>query len=700
MNQPSLFEAPPTPESGLLVEVALPLPRSQTFTYRIPHDWETPTVGRWVLVPFHRRTLTGVITQVGLEQPPAYAVRCALALLPEWGSLSAEHIDLARWISREYGCSLGEALNAFPSPVQKRRAASHFDLSALQAAGHTPFTPRDLTPHQVAALKEVEPEVGLKAQTFLLHGVTSSGKTEVYLRATAKALERGKTVLFLVPEISLCTPFWQALHARFKDQVGLWHSQITPTQKQNLLKGMRSGAIKIILGARSALFAPLLQLGLIILDEEHDAAYKQEEKPRYVAIQVANQLSKIFSATVILGSATPSLESCYHADRGRYKLLQLPVRISHHKTPTLNIVDRRKLKTRADAALSQPLKEKMIGALARREQIILALNRRGYSTFVICGFCGEVRRCPHCALTLVHHRQKKISEVLKVAGGSVSTEGDYLSCHFCFFEERFPRECAHCKNETLYVGGFGTQKVAELLKKEFPFARILRLDRDSSRRKNAVEEVYRSFHGEKADILIGTQMVVQGFDFPRVTLVGVMDADTALFHPDFRSSERTFQWIVQAVGRAGRSDLGGEAVVQTTLPEHHAIQSALTNDYRRFYETEIKFREKNFYPPFSRLLLLRIESIDSQESVEENAKKLGQSILNCAETDRAQKNIRVEILGPGPCPREKLEKKWRWQILIKIDPSASLQTYIDTARNHLFPASVKLVIDADPYNTL
>ena len=558
----------------MLAEVALPLPLDQTFTYRIPSDIEAQVrPGHSVLVPFRSHSLSGIVTEIRANGGPESrgSLKEIRSLLNPSAKVSQIHLNLARWISKTYACSWGEALSVL-SPGMKRpkRAVPPF----VDAEKVVLVSEHHLTDEQAEAANAVREAIRtLQSKTFLIFGVTSSGKTEVYLKAIQEAVEKqGRTALFLVPEISLCRPFYDILRSRLGARAGIWHSQMSMKERNATVEGIRKGEIKIVLGARSALFSPLDNLGVIIVDEEHDFSYKQEEKPRYHAREAALELARLHGACVILGSATPSVESYHKALDGRYKLLKLTQRVPGHSVPQAALVDRKKAPR--NSSLTPELIDAVKTALSRREQVILALNRRGYSTFALCTACGSVAQCPDCRITLVHHKEGAPAPSGRGLASLDRGGGDILRCHFCFFSSPVFTQCPACRSQTMMLGGFGTQKIVQEVKKHFPYARVIRLDRDAARKKNAMANAYQAFRAEEADIWVGTQMATQGFDFPRVTLVGIVDADTALHHPDFRSSERAFQWITQASGRAGRSAMGGKVVVQTALPENETLQAA------------------------------------------------------------------------------------------------------------------------------
>lgn len=665
----------------MLAEVALQLPLHHTFTYRIPQNLEPQIqVGHSVLVPFRSRSLSGIVTEIQTDGSAVpKGIKDISALIHPSSKVSGIHLALTRWISKTYACGWGEALASLSPGMKRLKRAGRPLLPGTDEAPSPASVPFTLTDEQFAAADIVKEAIRkLQSRVFLIFGVTSSGKTEVYLKAVREVVDaQGRAALFLVPEISLCRPFYDILRARHGAKVGLWHSQMPLKERIATVEGIRKGEIKIVLGARSALFSPLENLGLIILDEEHDFSYKQEEKPRYHAREAALELARLHGACVILGSATPSIESFQKAREGHYKLLKLTQRVPGHSVPEAVLVDRKK--SGKIAPLTTELIEAIRHALSRREQVILALNRRGFSTFLVCMGCGAVAQCPDCRITLVHHREE---------------DGDFLRCHFCFYNSRIFERCKECGSSSLNLGGFGTQKIVQEVKRHFPFARIIRLDRDAARKKNAMAQAYHAFRSEDADIWVGTQMATQGFDFPRVTLVGIVDADTALHHPDFRAAERTFQWVTQAAGRAGRSAAGGKVVVQTALPENEALAAACLYDYEGFFESEAKTRRRLLFPPFSRLALLRVQSAQNKDIVPDESDRLAEALRACPALKGAH------ILGPGPSFREHLQKQSRWQILVKCLNPGHLEGVLAAAHDFEPKAGIRLVIDVDPYDVL
>jgi primosomal protein N' (replication factor Y) len=431
-----------------------------------------------------------------------------------------------------------------------------------------------------------------------------------------------------------------------------------------------------MLGARSALFAPFADIGLIIIDEEHEPTYKQEQKPTYRTHEVALERARLNNAVVIFGSATPSLETYAAAKEGRFTLVEMLQRIDGRGMPPVRMIDCRN-KAMARRIITPPLSEALMRVLARREQAIVFLNRRGFSSGIMCQSCGHVIQCPHCSISLVYHRNP-----------------EKLRCHYCDHQRDMGGSCPQCKSTYFTIFGLGTQKVEEELKCMFPQGRVVRLDRDTAAKKGAYQEVYEGFKEENFDILLGTQMIAKGFDFPRVTLVGVVDADTALYLPDFRAAERTFQLITQVAGRAGRGALAGEVVVQSRHPEHYALTAAAHHDYAAFYNQEIEYRRQMKYPPFTRLINVLIRG-RNEEKVE------GITATLCDELIRWQEHtkIPVDILGPTPAARTKIQTYFRWQILLKGDPVSVMKAATE-ARKYNLPSGIIMTIDVDPQDTL
>jgi primosomal protein N' (replication factor Y) (superfamily II helicase) len=540
-----------------------------------------------------------------------------------------------------------------------------------------------LNESQSAALAAIEPSIaGRKHQAFLLYGVTGSGKTEVYLRAVARALELGGQALLLVPEIVLSSQILTHCRRRFGDRVVIWHSALPAGARKEAWRRVRDGRAGMVVGARSAVFAPFQDLRLVIVDEEHESAYKQDEAPRYNGRDVAIYRAALSRATIVLGSATPSLESFQNALTGKYRLVELPARIDDRPRPTVDLIDlgeRRGGGGTASRILSEPLVAAVQDRLDRGEQTILFLNRRGHSTMVRCGECGHVARCPHCDISLTWHSDR--------------TE---LRCHYCSHRQNHFDVCPDCGGIRFLFKGAGTQKVEAEIARLLPSARHLRLDFDTTRRRGALENIVSEFRRGDADILLGTQMVARGLDFPNVTLVGVINADTQLNLPDFRSAERTFQLLTQVAGRAGRGQRPGHVLVQTFSPGHYAVDTSRRQDYRAFFDIEIQFRTEVGYPPLTRLVNFLFDGKE-EEQVMKEADRLAEKIAAKIRAD----GLKVELLGPAPQSLSRLKGKYRWHLTLKSKDHRVLRTLGDLALVEMAPAGgVRLSVDVDPANLL
>ena len=452
----------------------------------------------------------------------------------------------------------------------------------------------ELNPAQQAAFQQIHEAIQAKRfQTFLLHGVTGSGKTEVYLTAIETALAEGRSALLMVPEIALTPQMAGQFFSRFGDRVAILHSAFTDVERTEQWRRIRSGVASVVVGTRSGVFAPVQNLGLIVVDEEHDGSYKQEENPRYNGRDVAIVRAQGAGACVVLGSATPSLESRYNAEKGKYTLLELPGRIEARPMPHVELIDMRQefLETRKQETFSRKLIEALGQRVESGEQTIVLLNRRGFSSFVACRACGERVQCINCSLTLTYHKRDR-----------------RLLCHYCGYAEKVPSQCPKCASEHIYFLGIGSERVEEELHRAFPAARIARLDRDTVTGKRQYETILQDFREGNYDMLVGTQMIAKGHDIPNVTLVGVVAADLGLGMPDFRAAERTFQLLTQVAGRAGRGSLPGIVLVQTINPDHYAVRLAAAQDYQGFYEKELNFRRMMHYPPFTAMANVLVRS--------------------------------------------------------------------------------------------
>ena len=517
-----------------------------------------------------------------------------------------------------------------------------------------------------------------QSQTYLLEGITGSGKTEVYLQVIAEVLNQGKTAIMLVPEISLTPQMVQRFKSRFGEHVAVMHSGLSQGEKYDEWRKIEPGEAEVVVGARSAIFAPIENIGVIIIDEEHEASYKQEETPRYHARDLAIWRSEYHHCPVVLGSATPSLESRARAQKNVYQRLRLTQRANQAATlPTIDVVDmRQEVENGNVSSFSMSLQEKLQERLEKNEQSVLLLNRRGYSSFVMCRDCGYVLPCPNCDISLTLHMDSKT-----------------MKCHYCGHEERIPYRCPNCGQDKIRYYGTGTQKVEEELQTLLPDSRILRMDVDTTRRKGAHEKILRTFGEGQADILLGTQMIAKGLDFPNVTLVGVLNADTALNLPDFRSSERTFQLLTQVSGRAGRAEKPGEVIIQSFNPEHYAIQLAKAQDYEDFYTKEMYIRHRGDYPPY----YFTVQITASHPEENEAAKQMFQIATKLKQGLSPQ----AILLGPTPNAIMRVNNRYFYQVIIKYKQEPMLQPLLKeilTDTQRATARGLKLSIDAEPMN--
>lgn len=589
---------------------------------------------------------------------------------------SADGWLLLSQVSEETGVS-PSAIRALEDKGLAELAQRHVWRDPLRGQAFVPVAPPRLTPDQIQVWETIHADLEAPGgRPFLLQGVTGSGKTEIYLRAVQKVLERGKGAIVLVPEIALTPQTIRRFGARFATTLAVVHSHLSPGERYDQWRRMRAGELRLAVGSRSALFSPLAQLGLVVVDEEHEGSYKQERTPRYHAREVAVRLSRLAGATCILGSATPSLESSYRADQGHYVRLLMPQRIMGHtgvvndlagrwslahgryrpvegerteslytELPPVQVVDMRaELRAGNRSIFSRPLENAIHVALAGHEQIILFLNRRGSATFVQCRDCGHVLECPRCNLPLTYH-----------------SAVDDLICHHCGYKTFLPPQCPSCWSGRIKFFGIGTEKVEQLVHEAWPLARVVRWDLDTTGGKLSHEQLLDQFVSGQADIMVGTQMIAKGLDLPKVTLVGVITADTMINLPDFRSSERTFQLLTQVAGRAGRSILGGKVVIQTYTPEHPAIQAASKHDYPGFYARELAFRREHWYPPFSQLIRLVYGHAVAETAQREAERLHGVLVHRIARLGLAS----VDVIGPAPSYFARLRGKWLWQILIR-----------------------------------
>jgi primosomal protein N' (replication factor Y) len=516
----------------------------------------------------------------------------------------------------------------------------------------------NLTAGQATVLAQIEEQMNTSDYSaFLLHGVTGSGKTEVYMRAMNKALSLGRSAMMLVPEIALTPVFSRRLRARFGDQVAIFHSSLQKGERFDEWTRVRNGEARVVIGTRSAVFAPVKNLGLIVVDEEHEASYRQQESPYYNARDVAIVRAQKESATVVLGSATPSLESFHNARKGKYQFVRLPERIGARPMAEAKIVDMRTVFARhaKPRVFSDELLEAIRETRERGEQSIILLNRRGYSSYILCRSCGETVQCPNCDVTLTYHRSERV-----------------IVCHYCNHREPVPRVCPSCGKKYIYYVGEGTEQLEEMLKLLFPSLRVARIDRDTTARRKVFEQSLADFSAGRIDTLVGTQMLAKGHDFPNVTLVGVVSVDAGLALPDFRSAERTFQLITQVAGRAGRGDRPGRVLIQTYHPYHYSLRHACAQDYEGFFEEELRYRQNHSYPPFVALASLLIHGPDLGR-VRSDSLELRKQL------DLVNQDRKCRILGPAPAPLSRLKGEHRFQVLIKSRSRKHLREVADAA---------------------
>ena len=641
----------------------------ETYTYAVP-DGVDVVPGHRVTVPFGRRSTYGFVVSLGTEDPGVETKPIATAgseplLLPH-------QVALARLVAEHYWLPLIEVLRAMLPPRVRATGSSgsqastrqrrHSRLIDLATGPATPIGPRTLTSEQQGALDVINSN-----QLTLLHGVIASGKTEVYLAAAEQALADGLRVLLLVPDISLTPQLVQRVRARLKAPVAILHSQLTELERAQQWWRTRRGEAEVVLGSRSAVFAPIPRLGLICLDEEGSSAYKQDRTPRYEAGWVARRLAEVSGARLVAGSATPSVVTYHDATRGELALAKMTARV-RGRDAEVELVD---MRDEAAAGNRQPLSRRLLEVidktLENEEQVILYLNRRGMSTFVLCRDCGKSVQCLGCSVALVQH-----------------AEIDGLVCHYCGYSRPMPAVCDHCGSRHIRGMGMGTQRLETMVKKLWPRARVLRLDSDAAKGPDAYFEIWETFSERRADILVGTQLVTRGLDLPAVTCVGVVDADLPLHFPDYRSAENTFSLVVQVAGRAGRDGRSSRVVVQTSNPEHYSLRCAAAGDYDGFYAAELPARKAFSFPPFAELAVLtRTDADDAKAaaSAREAAEALASGLLK-----EGIEGIRV--MGPAPAFIHRLRGEYRWQVTLKGDG-------LERAR-HLAPRGKGWSYDVDP----
>ena len=723
--------------SDLIVDIAVGVSVNKTFHYRASEEMHERLVeGSRVLVPFGSRTMTGTVLGFP-EKSNAVGLKTIIEVLES--PLTPDLLALAHWMADYYLYPLGltiesvvpkalsrakpkkkkylklvdgdHDIESIRGPKQRElllqlceqqvvcldnlKTFSSATIKALCDAGmaviiekdvegtgtpvdFVPCVPPPLMPEQTEAVRRISEAAALSQfGVFLLHGVTGSGKTEVYLHSIKQQADLGRGTIVLVPEIALTPQLLGRFQRRFGGRVAVLHSGLTDRERSDEYRRIQAGQVDVAVGARSAVFAPFDRVGLIIVDEEHENSYKQDEGLRYHARDVAVMRAKFQNAVAVLGSATPSLESFYNAKHGKYQYLRLAQRVDHRPMPTVAILD---VKNLPKTTLYAPqLLAGITQRLEKNEQTLLLLNRRGFSSVLICQECGVVIKCPSCSVSLTFHKN----------------EGN-LKCHYCGFYTRPPDRCASCHGVDLKPLGSGTQKVEEELQALFPAARLRRMDSDSVKGREAYEQLLQQVDRREVDILLGTQMIAKGHDFPAVTLVGVVDADVGLNFPDFRAAEKTFQLITQAAGRAGRGEVAGEVVIQTMNPAHYSITHSRTHDYEGFYNEEIAYRIQLGYPPIGRFVKLEVKSADESRAQEAAtvARDRIRTLMRGKETT---------LLGPAPAPIARVRGQYRFQLLLLSTKREKIRMLAAEGRNAIeekYGRKCRVLVDVDPVNLM
>jgi primosomal protein N' (replication factor Y) len=687
--------------ASLIAQVAVPLPIPNVFSYWVPESLLTKAIpGVRVTVPFRNTEITGYIVAVE-NSAPTKKLKAILMILDDQPVLSPAMLQLTKWVGEYYGSSWGEAIeNALPRWVKYGKKTEKYIAKAKQKnpAPVKPPPEYTLSDGQEKAFRVIDKALTAKhSKPMLIYGVTGSGKSELYIRAIRQTLKQNRTAICLVPEIALTEQLERFFAGHFGNNLEILHSKMTDGERFLTWKRIEMGTCNVVLGPRSAVFAPVPNLGLIIMDEEHEGSYKQETTPRYHAREVAAWRAQHENALFLMGTATPSLESMALAEQGKIDRVDLRERIDQKAMPKVEVIDLKRYEgdKRPSLLFSPPLMREIEINLKNREGTMLLLNRRGFSTSIRCPKCGKVEECKLCQVSLTFHQEKNL-----------------LLCHYCNYQKKVPDVCGECKAPMLRFMGFGTEKVESEIARFFPSARIARMDADTTRKKDSHEKILERFREQKIDILIGTQMIAKGFDFPHVTLVGVVLADVGLRLPDFRSGERTFQLLTQFAGRAGRGIKPGRVIIQTWMPEHSSIRFAKEHDFLNFYAHEKQCREEFHYPPYRSLVNIIIRSHDEKKAylfAREIRDALRNSLLgtrdspnpDVRETSPGSQRESVEIIGPAPLPFYKLRGHFRWHVMLKLPKGEVLTPRIhQTLLSLKKPSAVAFAIDVDPLNIL
>ncbi len=658
--------------SDLFAEVALKLPLERSFIYRVPADMHLTRFSR-VEVNFNGRNMTGLVIRI-VDTPPKdldeTKIKRIDSLIDKDPIFDERLFVLAQALSQDYLCSLGEAF-AMALPSAKNPSGRH-----TTPFGKPSCTESVLTDAQQNIFQSI---LAHREKGFLLHliyGITGSGKTELYVALAQKLISEGLSIIYCVPEISLSSQIYERLNDVFGNQMVVYHSGLTPPQRLYSWLRFYRGDAKIAVGTRSAIFMQCPRLGMIVIDEEHDASFKEHSTPRYNARRVALIRAKLENSVVLFGSATPSLESLFAAEKGIFILHKLEKRFGKSELPSVEIVDLQSSRSR-DRLMSNELLIALKENLMRKEQSILLLNRRGFSPFVMCDNCRHIETCQNCNISLtLHHRTE-------------------LICHYCGFTRPFTETCSHCGENALQKVGSGTQRIEDILPGMLPGIRVFRLDQDSGKKKGTPYELLEKMRDGSIDVLLGTQMVAKGYDFPNVSLVGVLMADIGLHIPDFRATERIFSLLIQVSGRSGRREKPGRVIVQTLDDTHPFFQFLTRHDYMGFYRHELEIRKQLRYPPFTRIA--RLLARGKEEIKVSNATK---HIADALREEIYKRGYSIEILGPSPAPLSKISNNFRWHLLLKTTEMEHAREIIRTCRNMPPVSDVYLEIDIDPYDLM
>ncbi|MFA5779259.1 MAG: primosomal protein N' [Elusimicrobiota bacterium] len=643
----------------MILEVALPVNINQNFDYISD---ENVKIGCRVIVPFGKKKLTGFV--VDIKEKSQKSLKKIIKVIDDEPLINDELLELAKWISEYYLCSQGAALNLI-LPSTSKIAAKKTETLNRRSPSEPFLTHTSEQKNSIGKITEALEKNQFKS--FLLFGPNDSGKTEIYVQAIDFCIKNNYSAIYLVPDVSLISQFKELLRNNFGEAVGVWHSGLSGKEKNQVLSRIISGEIKVVLGSRSAIFLPVRNLKLFILDEEDDSFYKNIQSPKYHARDVATQRAKITKGVVVLGTATPSIETYYKTVTCEIELLKLTERIEKRPLPKISAIN---LKYTKRFAITKPLKYAMTNALLQKKQIFLLVNRRGWATTVKCSVCQNIMKCPKCSIPLVAHK--------KPSG---------LLCHYCGYKQNFSSKCSVCSGDMIYTG-FGTEKVEEIVKKIFPSTEIIRIDADS---EIPYSKMFQTMRSGKSCILIGTQIVAKGFDFPDLTVVGIINACSGLYSADFRSAERTFSLITHSIGRCGRGSSTGQVMIQTDNPEHYAIKYAAEFDYESFYEHEAAYRKEFLWPPFIKLISITLSG-KNEKTVISQSDKLAEKLDGITG---------LTVLGPAPKVASYLAGKHRWQIILKLkesdfpDISRQLQKTVNSSRLN----NINIVFDVDPLET-